>query len=176
MMREQRQKERELYGINQVFLYLITDNKYAVVLYSGIFPPGRVTSMFDIIPAIISEMDNIYFWLFFPIFFVIDDLWFYGYHRLVHAVPFLYKHVSYLTRNPFCSWKHSFRCQTPLIFNHISLLSGSHGAPPVFDSFCHNFTLYTSRRNCATKCWRGRWHSSSAVGAVWSSVLRNVSN
>ena len=85
--------------INQVFLYVITDNKYALALYSGIFPPGHVTSMFDVIPAIIYEMDNIWFWVFFPIFFLIDDLWFYGYHRLVHAVPFLYKHVSNLPRN-----------------------------------------------------------------------------
>ena len=62
-------------------------------MYSGTFPPGRVTSLFDAVPAIVHEMGNFRNWIFIPVFLVIDDLWFYAYHRLVHAIPFLYKHV-----------------------------------------------------------------------------------
>ena len=84
--------------INQVFIYLLGDNKYTSNLYADTFPPGRATSLFDAVPAMIHEMSITRNWLFFPIFLVIDDLWFYGYHRLVHTVPFLYKHVSELMR------------------------------------------------------------------------------
>ena len=80
--------------INHVFLYFVGDNKPTLDLYAGTFPPGRATSLFDAVPATIHEMGNPLNWVFFPIFFVIDDLWFYAYHRLVHTVPFLYKHVS----------------------------------------------------------------------------------
>ena len=82
--------------INQIFIYFLGDNKYTANLYASTFPPGRATSLFDAAPAIIHETSNVRNWVFFPIFFVIDDLWFYAYHRLVHTVPFLYKHVSEL--------------------------------------------------------------------------------
>ena len=79
--------------INHLFLYFITDNKFAFALYSATFTPGRVTSLFDAVPAMIYEMGNFQNLFLFPIFLIIDDLWFYFYHRVVHAVPFLYKHV-----------------------------------------------------------------------------------
>ena len=161
--------------LNQVFLYLITDNKYAFALYSGFFPPGQVTSLFDAVPAIIHETGNIFFWLFFPIFMVIDDLWFYAYHRLVHAVPFLYKNVSNFLRNRSCPLSTYFDLETVSTLHWFSIthpdcthlqnlnlsthLSDSHGAPWVLDSVCHHFALYTPHRNCTSKCWRGRCHN-----------------
>ena len=139
-------------------------------MYSGAFPPGPVTSLFDAHDAIIYEMGNFRNWAFFPIFFVIDDLWFYTYHRLVHAVPFLYKHVRDMFPFFFFADESLVHVASPHWLLHTQILAsvslplvsisllyltGSYGAPPVQDPLCYHFARHSSSRNFTARAWRG---------------------